>query len=280
MKILQIYQAEERIILPKEDAWAIDEKRHIFAVADGVHLRKGIEYRGRGMEYKSAKYPSPSPTGKLAQAFCNHFLKVARSESLKKAFTSANSSVFRFNKPRNKEETFSKAQAYYAATGAFGRIHKGVLEWGNICDASVLVIDEKGKVVLWQTDHHHHNEFDPILYQYSALDQSYILRTIFRNALSPRGKKLGYGVITGEPAANAYVRFGRKKLRRGELVVFATDGFEKFLKEISFRKALLTMDRRVADEAAKKIQQKYNHAPEFVSERILLAVRADLGLKR
>jgi serine/threonine protein phosphatase PrpC len=275
MKILQLYYGEERIKLPKEDAWAIDEKRGVFAVADGVHLRKGIEYEGSGEEYKTAKYPTPSPAGKLAQEFCDNFLTLARSKNIKQAFASANKSVFRLNKTRDKYGTLSNAETYYAATGAFGRITKNVLEWGNICDASVSVIDEKGNFKLRQTDHRHYNEFDPILEKYSSLDQSYMLRTIFRNALSPRGKKLGYGVITGEPTAEVYVHYGKQKLQRGDVIVFATDGFEEFLKDISFRKAILTMNRDVIEDAVDKIQKKHRRTPEFVSERTLIAIKTD-----
>jgi len=275
MKVLQLYQPEERISLPKEDAWVVDLRRGVFAVADGVHLRLGIEYQGKGVEYRSAKYPNPSPAGALSQMFCNSFLKFARRESIQKAFSSANRSVSHFNKKRKKGETFSTAEAYYAATGAFGWIKKDALAWGNICDASVSIIDKNGKMAFWQTDHHHHNEFDPILSSYSGLDQTYMLRTVFRNALSPKGKKLGYGVITGEPAAELYVHFGKKRLRHGDLVVFASDGFEAFFKEVSFRKALLTLDRRVIEGAIKKIQQKHSRIANFLSERTLVAVRWD-----
>lgn len=263
MKILRLYYPEETVRLPREDAWAIDERRGIFAVADGVHLQEGIEYKG--------KYPRPSPAGKLAQEFCDNFLKFYRISGIKKAFARSNKSVFHLNKPRDKSKIISNAGAYYAATAAFGWIRNGVLEWGHICDSSVAVIDSRGKLLLWRTDHTHHNQFDLILGKYSPLDQSYMLRTVFRNALSPDGEKIGYGVITGELAAEKYAWFGKRKLRKKETVILATDGFESYLGSASFRRALITLDRGRIENTMRQLQQK--HKNEFVSERTLIAVK-------
>lgn len=266
MKTLQLYYPEERIRLHKEDASAIDDENGIFVVADGVHLREGIEYKGR--------YPNPSPAGRLAKKFCDNFLKYARGVSIEKNFSEANRSVFSINKKRNKLATFSEAKAYFAATGAFGRIKNRVLEWGNICDSGVVIIDAKNKVTFWQFDHSHHGPCDELLKGYSVLDVSYMLRTIFRNAISSRGEKLGYGVITGESLAEAYAHFGKRLLRKGDIVVFATDGFEKYLGEKSFRVSLRTFDKRQIEYAMSKLK-KSQAKDDFVSERTLIAVQVD-----
>jgi len=250
-----------------EDSFLADGVRGIFVVADGVTLRKGLEFK--------KKYPWPSPAGQLAQKFCDQFIRVAKHSSLHRAFVLANRSVWAFNKKRDKSKTFLNAEAHYAATAAFGRIQGRVLEWGHICDSSVSVITKQGDVGFFRTDHLHHNAFDHILRHYSSLDQSYILRTVFRNALSSRGKKIGYGVITGEQAAEPYARFGKRKIKKGELAIFATDGFEDYLKIPSFRRALLTMDKKVVEKEMFRIKKAHKDLPAFVSERTLIAVRVD-----
>jgi serine/threonine protein phosphatase PrpC len=267
MKTFQLYHSEERIKLPEEDAWAIDHKNNVFAVADGVHLLKGIEYQ--------RSYPAISPAGTLAQKFCDNFLRFARIETLKSAFLKANRSVFSINKNRDKYGTFSKAEAYFAATGAFGKIKNRKLEWGNICDSGVVIISAKHNITFWRLDHSHHGPCDDLLRGYSTMDGSYMLRTIFRNAISQQGKRLGYGVITGEPAAEKYAWFGTRKLNKGDLVVFTTDGFEQYLQEKSFRIALRTMDEKEIEIAIAKIKKANKGNGEFISERTLVAVLVD-----
>lgn len=267
MKVLKLYYPEERARLPREDAWAVDEKNGLFVVADGVHLLKGIEYGN--------KYPRPSPAGKLAREFCGNFLKSARRTNLQRAFSLANRSVFHLNRNRKRSETFSRAEAYYAATGAFGRIKKNTLEWGYICDSSITVLSASGKTLFSRTEHKHYNQFDPILSNYSSLDASYMLRTIFRNALSSRGEKLGYGVITGERSAERYAWFGKRKLHKGEIVVFATDGFERYLQEGVFRSALISFDRQNAEAAMAQLKKAHRHDGGFIVEKTLVAVRCD-----
>ncbi|MEK7195213.1 MAG: hypothetical protein AAB655_00795, partial [Patescibacteria group bacterium] len=266
MRILKLYYPEERLRLPQEDAWAIDEKNLAFAVADGVHLLPGIEYH-RGKEY-----PAPSPSGRLAREFCNNFIKFQKRSGIKTAFAKANRSVFRLNKKRAKLSTFLKAGVYYAATAVVGRIKSRIFEWMGICDSSVTVLDSRGKILLFHTDHLHHNDFDPLLSEYFHLDQSYMLRTLFRNALSPQGKKLGYGVITGEKAAEKYAWSGKRKMRKGEVIVFATDGFEAYLQDDSFRKALLRFNKKEVEQAVITLEKHHKNNSEFVSEGTLIAV--------
>lgn len=267
MKIFQLYYPEERIKLPKEDAWAVDRKSNTFAVADGVHLVKGIEYE--------KKYPRPSPAGKLAQKFCDNFLKFSHGKSIEKAFAEANRSVFSINKGRNKYKTFLTAQAYFAATGAFGRIKNNILEWGNICDSGVVVINGRSEITMWKLDHRHHGSSDILMKGYSPVDRTYMFRTTFRNALSPQGEKWGYGVITGEPAAEAYAYLGKRKLHKGDLVVFISDGFEEYLKEKSFRVALRTMNKKVIEQTMVRLKRSHKGDAEFVSERTLLSILID-----
>lgn len=269
MKILRLYYPEEQIKLPKEDAFAIDEKDLAFAVADGVHLLPGIEYpRGKN-------YPAPSPAGKLAQEFCEYFIKFQKRSSVTEAFAKANKAVWHLNKKRRNGMAFLQAEAYYAATASTGRIKGRTLEWMGICDSSITVLDAKGNILFSHTDHVHHNDFGPILSKYSSLDRSYIFRTIFRNALSRDGKKLGYGVITGQKEAEAYAWSGKRKLKRGDVAIFASDGFEEYLKEPLFRRALLSMGRRPVEEAMEKLQRSHKNDHEFVSERTLIAVCID-----
>ena len=267
MKIFQLFYPEERIKLPKEDAWAVDRVNNIFVVADGVHLLRGIEYK--------KKYPKSSPAGTLAQKFCNSFLKSAKRKGMKEAFSEANRSVFSMNKNRDRFATFSKAEAYFAATGAFGRIKNRALEWGNICDSGVAVINAKNQITFWRLDHSHHGPCDDLLKGYSGMDGSYMLRTLFRNAISSKGEKLGYGVITGEPSAEKYAWFGKRKLHKNDLVVFMTDGFEKYLQEKSFRVALRTMDKGKVEYAMVHLKKSHPNDGEFISERTLIAVLVD-----
>jgi hypothetical protein len=270
MKILQLYYPEERVKLPKEDAWAFDKNDFAFAVADGVHLLPGIEYR------RGSNYPAPSPAGKLAQEFCANFIKFQKGSSLEAAFTKANRAVFHLNKGRRNDMTFLRSEAYYAATAATGRIKGRIFEWRGICDSSITIVNAKAKILFTHTDHWHHNDFGPILANYFHLDRSYVFRTFFRNALSKTGKKLGYGVITGQKAAEAYTWFGKRKLQKGDVAILATDGFEAYLKDASFRRAVISMNRSRVERVMEQLKKSHPNNHEFLSERTLVAVGIDL----
>lgn len=265
MRTLKLYYTEERIRLPKEDGCAADVKNGIFAVADGVHLCRGIEYKGA--------YPWPSPAGKLAQKFCDVFVKTAKKGSIRNAFRKANRAVFSFNRDRDKFSVFENASAYYAGTAAFMRFRGKYVEYGNICDAGVATVDMRGKSLFWSRDHTHHHGYD--LSSYSAVDQTYLLRTIFRNAVGRRGEKKGYGVVTGESEAEIYVNYGHSALKKNVVYLLATDGFEKYLQEQSFRKALSTMDRNQVGKAVARLKKLHKGDGEFLAEKTLIAVRPD-----
>ncbi len=264
MKIIQLYFPHtHRPRLPKEDAWVVDAKNKIFAVADGVHLYKGIEYK--------KKYPRPSPAGKLAQKFCDVFVRNARRGMLKNAFRKANRSVFIFNKNRDKYSVFQNASCYYAATAAFLRICSRRVEYGNICDAGVAAIGPDGRLLFWNRDHTHHHGFD--LSRYSEMDRTFLLRTVFRNAVGARGEKKGYGVVTGERAAEIYVRYGKANLRKNAVYLLATDGFEMYLSDLGFRKALFSFDKKKIYAAMTLLQKANKNNDEFFRERALVAVK-------
>jgi len=268
MKILQLYYPDSRHIHPKEDAWAIDEKNKIFAVADGVGMQPGIEYK--------KIYPNPSSAGKLAQKFCDSFVKHAKNTSIQNAFRKANRLVFVFNKARDKFD-ITKAEVYYAATAAFGKVRGSYFEYGHICDAGALALDKSGKIIFWENKCHSdsifENYFGHLSQQYSKLLYWYLERTILRNALGPNGEKLAYGVITGEKQAEKYAVFGKIKIKHSAVYILSTDGFDPFIRNKDFRRALLSLDKKIIELVMQKIIAKARNKKLYLSEKTLIAFK-------
>lgn len=235
MKVVSLYYPDEteKNANPQEDAFAVDAKRGVFAVADGVHLYRGAEYAG--------EYPHPSPAGSLARKFCSTFVRRARRMNLRRAFSAANYSLAPLNKSRN----FFPPRLKVAATASFGRIRGKILEWGLICDSGVAVVGKSGNLKLFAQDRLWLSDFDLSKFDDSA--QRFFARTVFRNAISQTGKKTGYGVLTGEKAAEKYARYGKQKLMYGDVVVFFTDGFELFMKNRGFRRVLACFDKKTIE---------------------------------
>jgi len=269
MDILRLYLPDKTGLHksqpPKEDAWALERKRGIFVVADGVHLYKNIEYKG--------KYPNPSPAGRLAKKFCDVFVKYAKKNNLRTTFKNANRAVWIFNKNRDKATAIENTRVYYAATAAFAKLKDNLLEYGHICDASVSAISKKGKLLFWENNCGFNPDFPNWFTKgYSEFATALFNRTIFRNLTLPRGKKLGYGVITGEEAVETYAVFKKIKLRRGVVYVLATDGFTPYLKRQDFRKKLTTFDRKELKKFINGLSQK-NKNPNLKLEKTLIAFK-------
>ncbi len=254
---------------PQEDALRADVKNGVFAVADGVHMYSGLEYKGKRPAPSPEGYPNPSPAGILARQFCLAFCRYAKKGEIRNAFIRANATLATLNRKRS-NFPLKKANLLVAATAAFGRIKRNVLEWGLICDSGVAVIGKRGELKLFELDHTWFSDLD--FSPFDLFAKVFFIRTVFRNALSDKGKRLGYGVLTGEKCAEAYVRFGKRKLQRGDVVVFLTDGFEKFIPDKGFRKALASFDQGKIGRVIKALERR---GEGFQKEKTLIVVKPD-----
>lgn len=218
---------------PLEDSFrfCLGEGRAAFAVADGVTLWPGIEYPA------DRDYPEKSGAQKAAEIFCLRFVERALASSnsdLRTYFSFANDAVKRLNQAagRSKYQVRQLANNLFGCTAAFGVIRDSWLTCGSICDAGVMIMLKKQ--LKWIGSNHASRSYIPPDWQeYDEFTRMLWTRTFLRN--SPTANFfLGYGLVTGEPAAWGYVirnRLVSEKLTPGCAIYFFTDGLETLLKE-------------------------------------------------
>lgn len=243
---------------PREDFSVYDAKSGAFVVADGVGLCDGIEY------YK--RYPGAG-SGRLSQAFCGAFIDYFSGHhrgGLREGFRAGNEAAGKINRGRSKYTVLKEHRGLLAATAAMVRLQDRILEWGHICDAGVAIFGSAGEIKLKRDDCRHHFELPRDARRYDIRSRSFFTRTLLRNALGSRGKRLGYGVVTGEPEAEAYLETGLCHLRAGDVVLLYSDGFAPYLGLPNFLKLLLEWDK--VQELGEAVEAVITEKTAFIGE--------------
>jgi len=252
VKVFTYWQSALQETHPREDYSLYDARAGAFAVADGVGLYEGIEYRGR--------YPRVSGSYRIAHAFCNGFVSYFRGKPngmLLGGFRAGNAAAKAVNRGRSRYDVIERHRCPHAATAAMAVIRKDILEWGRLCDAGVAVISKRGAVKLNKSECSFYVPFRGTVDQGTSLSWILFLRTIARNAVGPGGKLLGYGVVTGEKEAEQYLERGKQRLFPGDAVLLYTDGFAPYVTLPQFRRIVAgVIDARELQKQLHKLVEK------------------------
>ena len=265
---------------PQEDYLLVSQTLPIYVVADGVTLLQWI--------YENRPYPHPSPAGDVARIFCQAAVRaaevaydtIASPEDIRAIFAAGNEAVAEYETAngRTKETVDYWDTDFFAATAAIAVVKDGVVYWGSICDSYVAHVDANGGVLEQSPLCNALKEAEPPPYTDDAMDHK--TRSTYkwhrlRNGLTPGGKRMGYGVITGEPEALAYVATGQFSLAPGERLAVLTDGFEEYMKEPEFTKLLATWPHDLSEEIADYSARMISQDPDrFGHERTLIVIGA------
>jgi hypothetical protein len=283
----------EALAHPNEDFALADPSLPIFAVADGVTL----EFNPDGT------YPLPSGAARAARLFCQHALTEARrrykhfsERDLFEVFRAGNRAVGEFNRSRGRVRGALDylTKDLFAATAAFVLLvpkHPGtsdvpgqrVLYWGSICDSFIAHYGADGALKFrspecWPATPERRC-FPSDWESRPERDRKIELRRTYRNGLGPNGELIGYGVATGEEAAERYLNRGTLAIAPGDLVFLYTDGFERYFDLPEFLDLFRRWPRaikkdleRFSDERARENGALYAH------DRTLIALKFDKSI--
>jgi hypothetical protein len=271
----------EQFVHPQEDYVLISEWYPIFAVADGVTLELNAD----------GTYPVPSGAADVARIFCEAFVKAAEQRfkdmseaALGETFGAANAAVGVYNESKERREDTINYWDYdlFAATAAFAVIKDDCVFWGSLCDSFVARIDTKGNLVFkspecWPLERQ--QKYLPADWQsHPEGERKKEIRRVYRNGVNEKGELIGYGVVTGEHAAERYVNYGSFTLEPGECIMFYTDGFEQYFNVPEFRALFAQwpgdLDARVIEMTRAKAKEDPKN---FGHERSLIAVARRAG---
>lgn len=211
---------------PQEDYLALSSEFPIFAVADGVTLNLA----------KGKKYPEQSGAFEAAKIFCQTVIAEAekrypafKERDLREIFEAGNVAVRQYNISQGRtRKTINYFDIdLFSATASFALIKNRKAYWFSLCDSGVMLFNKKGKEIFSDPDGWIHF---PKNWKEGAYDREKIIERHrdYRNAVSPGGKLIGYGVVDGEDYAELYLNSGALKLKAGDLLFLHTDGFQGY----------------------------------------------------
>lgn len=259
---------------PQEDYLLQSERHPIFAVADGVTLEPNL-LNG---------YPNPSPAGEAAKLFCEAAVAKAEElyqkfseERLVQVFRAGNRAVGALNTQHGRSKRNSNFWDFdlFAATAAFAVLKGYTLYWASICDSYVLHLgrgcaQKFRSPECWPKMHRH------LPADWGSLDvveQKKRIRKIYRNGIGRRGELIGYGVVTGEKAAERYLNHGSLTLEGGDVVALFTDGFEEYFKLPQFAELFVRWPADPEKQVKRFTRARAAEDPRrFGHERTLIAI--------
>lgn len=253
---------------PNEDFFLISSRYPLFAIADGVTQSL----------FENGKYAYPAGARVAAQIFCfsvieyleNHLL--SKKEVIKKAFDFANQRIWELNKNEGMVEKLDyDVYDLFDTVGIVGFLkNKKELFYGYVGDCGLAIFDKDNKLK-FQTEDQVKKVKERVRKIYKNWDElskrekTKIFHKEFRN--NPSG--FGYGSFSGEKGVRRYYQVGKRNLRKGELVVFYSDGFLEYLKFLEFLKILRKRDKNKLDEFTfKKARENYE---KFGTDRTLIS---------
>ncbi|MDD4407395.1 MAG: N-acetylmuramoyl-L-alanine amidase, partial [Bacilli bacterium] len=255
---------------PNEDAFLFSKKYPIFLVADGVTQS----------HFKNGKYAYPDGAKKAANIFCSQSLKVLEKkyqsknikESLELAFSSSNQKIKKLNIKYGIDKKMNYVEHdWFDTVGIAGMIKDKTLYYNYVGDCGLIIFNKNNKKIFQTKDmvrpavikfQKRYNNYKEL----SSDERALIMHRDFRN----REDGEGYGSLSGEENVEKYYSFGSKKLNKGDLVVFYSDGFLEHFKNEEFVKILRKRDKKMLDKLIFKLA-KENHK-NYGSDRTLISL--------
>lgn len=233
-------------LMPAEDSML--QHNNIFCVADGI-TRDPIspkDFTDKKPEEILKKYPNPSGAKLAADIFCKSFIKSLKevepsAEQIKKAFIGANKNITKLNK-KHLEKIDYLVNDFFACVAVGGVIHDNKLYWGGICDCGIIIFSKKGAIKFrtdnWMSDfiNYENKNLKTTAFNWSKPKYRKMIRSEFRNNPNKiiSGKPVSYGALTGEKTADQFINFGETNIKKGDLIVFYSDGFEDTINQNDF----------------------------------------------
>ncbi|MDO8460431.1 MAG: hypothetical protein Q7S74_04940 [Nanoarchaeota archaeon] len=215
---------------PEEDSfrYLFGKDKMVVVVADGV-ARDPIgvsEFPDNSDKEAMSKlmesYPRPSPAKKASDTFCNTFIKYDKKLVILDIFKECNNQI----KKLNKGLVVDYLENDFAACVASGGIvESNILYYGFIGDCGVCVYDEKFQILFRTSDEVQgrkiHEEGRKLGKNRRQAEWRARVRSHYRNNKS---NSLSYGALTGESSALHFIKTGKINVKKGNTVIFYSDG--------------------------------------------------------
>lgn len=261
---------------PREDYHLQSETLPIFVVADGVTLKRDA----------AGNYPIPSGAFEVAKIFCEAVMEEAEKRyeafgehDLVEVFCIGNEAARRFNDSKciNKDTINYRDFDFFSATTAFVLIKDKTAYWWSLCDSGVAAFDAEGNMLFQSPPDWPERQQAKDRIRLTHPDESELnkqLRRAYRNMIDSEGGSIGYGVVTGEKEAEAYLHRGSFKIDPAIVILVYTDGYEDYVGVPEFIRILNQWPEDLADKLDAYMESKNAEDIKFGRERSLFAIKA------
>ena len=244
-------------LVPPEDAYHISE--YVLCVADGI-TRDPLDspnFSDKSQEELLRSYPNPSGARWAADLFCAEFSKAVKTgapsvASLHDGFLQANSRIAALNRKYVPEVNYL-VNDFYGCVAAGAVVDRDTLYWGNICDTGIRVFSCTGKLKFATQNGMtaFERNISAVRFDWSVPEGRRFVREEYRNrpAQTVAGDRVSYGALTGETAAEDFIKTGTVDLASGDLVILYTDGFEPVIQRPDFFDVVYRKSSSLVDQS-------------------------------
>ena len=258
----QIY-TKYGIEFPEEDCFCIDN--NIFCIGDGVTRDLiGGEIRPYPKTEDEAKYiaehyPNPSGAFMSSKIISNNFVKYIKEREknvdesiVKQSIKKANKDVWEINKNRKIDYI---GEDLYCSVAVGGIIKEDFLYCFSIGDCYIKTFDENyNELFTTENDHFYMEEYEEEflkkgLYSWQDPRSRVLIRAGIRNnpIISYKGKKVGYGALTGEDSAMEFVKIYKVDLNNTKYICAYSDGCMPYFENKDESKKTIEIPDRIAE---------------------------------
>lgn len=256
------------IEFPEEDYYFIDNS--IFCIADGVTRDLiGGEIRPypkteEEVKYIAEHYPNPSGALMSSKIIANNFVKYIKEKEnivderiIKEEIKKANKDVWEINKNRDIDYT---GEDLYCSVAVGGIIKEDYLYCFSIGDCYIKAFDNNfNELFVTVNEHLNTEEYEEEflkkgLYSWDDPRGRILIRAALRNnaIISYKGKKVGFGALTGEDSAMDFIKTYKVDLKNIKYICAYSDGCMPYFEDQKESKSTVLNPERIAKDGKER----------------------------
>jgi serine/threonine protein phosphatase PrpC len=230
---ISIPNSEYGHLVPPEDSLYFSDS--LFVVADGITRDSGGDSDTAGKTFidLAPQYPNPSGARFAADTFCESIARTLLDgphslDRLKEAFILANTDIAILNADHNVHVDFLRND-YYGCVASVALVEGNTVLWGYIGDCGIALFSSSGELKYKTTDGL--TNFQRYIATVPGIKTDPARRRFIRSevrnnpGLIFNDAPAGYGALTGQTEAEAFMEFGTAEFDLGDLLVVYSDGF-------------------------------------------------------
>lgn len=262
---------------PRSDKGSILVKENVFAIFDGVTF----PHQDSQLTQFIPKQVADLSAKTVVEYILQNKNQTNKLDLLKETIEVCNKKIKEFNTEHGiTPDTVDYVQKQYAGvTGAFGFLEDNTFYFAQINDSGVMVFDSEQNrevdFVLNQTPfiRYLNKRREEGTVEKDSVEEHKFVRSRLVNSpnIEFEGKKLWFGVLTGQDEATQFFRVGATSVRNGQVAFFYSDGLIPFVYDKEFVRVVFDAENQKQVEDF--IKEKESKEEKYKKEKSLIIVK-------